>query len=382
MEYIHVAGTNAKGSVAQYIYQILLAEGYSCGLFTSPHLFFATERFRMNGKDITQEEYEHYMQIAGEKAGEHLFKRWTRAALAWFADHNPHWAVVEVGIGGARDSTNVINAKIVVITPIGLDHTQLLGNTPEKIARDKCGVIKPGATVITFGQIKSVLRVIASSCQKQGAKLIVADTPALLHSGLDGQRFDYKELRDLCISAISPHQADNACGAAEAAMAAGASASAVRAGLAAARLKARVQIIAPIEPVNCLGYTKGLPKPETQCWVVVDGSHNPAAVAELQQALDKHFKGKKITVLTAVMRDKDANGIAAGIRKFADFVVCTCADKERGLPAKEYARMFAGGAVYQGDPGEAFAMAKAQKPDVLVVCGSFYLAGIVLQLLG
>ncbi|MEI6100924.1 MAG: Mur ligase family protein, partial [Eubacteriales bacterium] len=183
MNYIHIAGTNAKGSVSEYIYQILMAEGYSCGIFTSPHLFSPAERFRMNGQIISCDEYHKYMQEAGGEQGEHMFRKWTRAALAWFEDNGLEYAVIEAGIGGSKDSTNVVDAKIAVLTPISLDHTKILGDTIEKIARDKSGIIKPGATVITFGQKNSVMRIIEAVCKKQGARLVVAQEPAVLHTG-------------------------------------------------------------------------------------------------------------------------------------------------------------------------------------------------------
>ncbi|MEI6101850.1 MAG: hypothetical protein WCP73_08430, partial [Eubacteriales bacterium] len=161
--------------------------------------------------------------------------------------------------------------------------------------------------------------------------------------------------------AISPHQADDACGAIEAALAAGASPEAIRHGLANTCLQARVQVVHP-----------GL---------VIDGAHNPAAIGELKLALEKQFSGKNILVLTAVMQDKDAKGIAEGIKQFAGGVVCTCVDRERGLPAIDYAKYFCN-ADYFSDPRSAYAYAKAQNPGVLVVCGSFYLAGVILQMLG
>ncbi len=358
MDYIHIAGTNAKGSVSEYIYQILMAEGYACGLFTSPHLFSPAERFRMNGRTITGQEYAKYMEAAGGVEGEHMFRKWTRAAIAWFEDNHLDYAVIEAGIGGSKDSTNVVDAKIAVLTPISLDHTKILGDTVEKIARDKCGIIKPGAKVITFGQKRSVMRIIEAVCKKQGARLIVADEPRILHAGLNGQDFTYKELKGLLIGAVSPHQADDACGAIEAALAAGAGAGAIKEGLLNTRLEARAQIISP-----------GL---------VIDGAHNPAAIGELKLTLDRLFAGKRVTVLTAVMRDKDAKAIASGIKKFADKVICTCVDRERGLPAYDWAKHF-NDADYFSNARSAFAYAKAMSPELLVVCGSFYLAGVVLK---
>ena len=361
MNYIHVAGTNAKGSVCEYIYHILMAEGFSCGVFTSPHLFSPTERMRMNGQTISESDYKKYMEAAGEEAGEHLFRKWTRAALAWFEDNKIEYAVIEAGIGGSKDSTNVVGAGIAVLTPISRDHTRILGDTVEKIARDKCGIIKPGAAVITYGQTSSVMRIIEAACQKKNARLICVGDYTVKSAGLSGQEFDYKEMKGLRIGAISPHQVENACAAAQAALAAGVHPDAVKQGLKNASLQARVQVVSE--------------------HLVVDGSHNPAAISELKLAMDRYFGGKDILVLTAVMRDKDVEKIAEGIKKFTGRVVCTCVDRERGLPAFDYAKYF-GSVDYFSDPRSAFAYAKALNPEVLVVCGSFYLAGVILQIQG
>lgn len=361
MRYIHIAGSNAKGSVAEYLYQILLAQGVSCGVFTSPHLFSPTERIRMNGKEIGAEAYEKTMQAARAKDGEHLFRVWTRAALAWFADCGAQAAVIEAGIGGKKDSTNVVDAKTAVITPVSLDHTRILGDTAEKIARDKCGIIKQGATVVTYGQSKSVMKIIRAVCKRKDARLVETGAYALRKAGLDGQAFDYGSIKNLFISAVSPHQVENACAAIEAALILGNGEKAIRQGLANAVLPARAQIAGP-----------GL---------VVDGGHNPAAIEELKITLDRYFPEKEIVVLTAVMADKDIRKIADGIKGFAGKVVCTCVDRERGLPAFDYAKYFCG-AEYCSDPRSAYAYTKSFNPEVLVVCGSFYLAGFVLKIQG
>ena len=359
MKYIHIAGTNAKGSVSEYIYHILMAEGISCGVFTSPHLFSPAERMRMNGRNIGEAEYRKYLEAAGGEDGEHLFRKWTRAALAWYEDMGAEAAVIETGIGGSKDSTNVIDAGIAVLTPISLDHTKILGDTVEKIARDKCGIIKEGAAVITYGQKESVMRIIRAACEKKHAKLVTIGSYTVLEAGRGGQRFDYGDLKDLRISAISPHQVENACAAAEAALAAGVHPEAVRAGLANTSLQARVQVVEP-----------GL---------IVDGSHNPAAIGELALALEKHYGGSDILVLTAVMRDKDAKKISEGIKKFAGRVVCTCVDRKRGLPAFDYSKYY-DKADYFSDARSAYQYAKILKPELIVVCGSFYLAGRILEI--
>lgn len=358
MKYIHIAGTNAKGSVSEYIYHILMAEGISCGVFTSPHLFSPAERMRMNGKNISEAEYHKYLEAAGGEEQEHLFRKWTRAVLAWFADGGAEAAVIEAGIGGSKDSTNVVDAKIAVLTPISLDHTKILGDTVEKIARDKCGIIKEGATVVTYGQKESVMRIIRAACEKKNARLVTIGSYNVRETSLEGQTFDYGDLKELRIGAISPHQVENACAAAEAALAAGAHAGAIRAGLVSASLQARAQVV--------------------NSGMIVDGAHNPAAIEELRLTLDKYFDCKDIVVLTAVMRDKDAKRISEGIKKFANRVVCTCVDRKRGLPAFDYSKRFQN-ADYFSDARSAYRYAKMLKPELLVVCGSFYLAGLILE---
>lgn len=358
MEYIHIAGTNAKGSVAEYLCHIFMAEGISCGVFTSPHLFSPTERMRMDGREISAEEYERYMKAAKRRKGEHLFKVWMRAALSWFEDNGARIAVMEAGIGGKKDCTNQVDAKIAVITPVSLDHTRILGDTVEKIARDKCGIIKQGATVITYGQEKKVMRIIESACSRKDARLIVVGAYEVREAGLGGQVFDYKGMEGLSILAVSPRQVENACAAVETALVAGVSEEAIRQGLLSAVLPARVQIAGP-----------GL---------VVDAGHNPAAIRELKDTLEKYFPSAAPVVLTAVMDDKDAGRIADEIKEFAGSVICTCADRQRGLPAFDYAKYFEG-AEYCSDPRSALAYAKILEPELLVVCGSFYLAGFILQ---
>lgn len=359
IKYIHIAGTNAKGSVAEYLYQILLAEEISCGVFTSPHLFSPTERIRANGREISEEEYERYIEAAKRRKGEHLFRVWTRAALLWFLDNHVKAAVIEAGIGGKKDCTNTVDAKIAILTPVSLDHTRILGDTTEKIASDKCGIIKPGAVVITYGQEEKVMKIISSACKRKDARLICIAGCETKEAAAKGQTFHYGDMKNLFINAVSPGQAENACAAIEAARVLGVGEKAIREGLRNTVLPARVQIAGP-----------GL---------VVDGGHNPAAIEELGRTVKELFPFKEVTVLTAVMRDKDAKKIAEGIKKFAGRVVCTCVDRERGLPAFDYAKYFCE-AEYCSDARSAYAYAKSYESDVLVVCGSFYLAGMVLDM--
>ncbi|MEA5004040.1 MAG: Mur ligase family protein [Christensenella sp.] len=367
MQYVHLAGTNAKGSTAQYIAGIL-SQKHTCGLFTSPHIISPCERMRINGKDIPARQYEEYMEKARGEKDDHLFSVWTNAALLWFEDNHVEYAVIETGLGGRLDPTNIVPSRMQVITPISYDHMALLGNTLTKIAREKCGIIKPDSVVISHPQEDEAMRVIRATCERQNARLIVLDEQAIhVHeSGVAGQTFDFtykgKRYHDLFIHAASPMQVQNACVALIAAVELGMDGEDIGAGLREAVIPARVQMCGDI---------------------VIDGAHNPAALRELSHTIKQYFAGRDVTVLAAVMRDKDIMGITREIGTFADRVVCTCADKKRGLPARELQPYFS--CVQSNeDPNAAFVEAQAlakQKRGILVVCGSFYLASYALGLL-
>lgn len=365
MQYVHLAGTNAKGSTAQYIADIISREK-PCGLFTSPHIISPCERMKIDGEMISQTEYGGYMQRVRGAGEMHLFCVWTHAALAWFEDRSVEYAVIETGLGGRLDPTNIVPAEMQILTPISYDHMAILGNTLTEIAREKCGIIKRDSIVISHPQKEEAMRVIRQTCKGKNARLIVLDEKkiSVKESTVTGQRFDFtydgKHYKNLEIKAISPMQVENACVALMAAAELGMAEKSIRSGLAGAVIPARAQAAGR---------------------VVIDGAHNTDAVAELARTVKKHYPHEDITALTAIMRDKDIEGIAEGISSFANRVVCTCAEKKRGLPARELAPYF-DHAVTMEDPDYAFREARRlaeQKKGILVVCGSFYLASPALR---
>lgn len=367
MQYVHLAGTNAKGSTAQYIANIISQE-HSCGLFTSPHIISPRERMKINGEMITEQEYKEYMENARGDQDRHLFCVWTQAALQWFQDKKVEYAVIETGLGGRCDPTNIVPAEMQILTPISYDHMQMLGSTIAKIAREKCGIIKRDSVVISHPQDEDAMRVIRQTCKGKNARLIVLDQKciAVKQSNTEGQRFEFcyegKRHTDIVIHAISPMQVENACIALMAAIELGMNESSIRNGLLQTKVAARAQVIGN---------------------VIIDGAHNIAAIQELVNTVEKYYEHQDITVLVAIMRDKDVENITKMIKCISNRVVCTCADKKRGIPAKELATYFDSAVAIEA-PDYAFLEAQRlaeQKKGTLVVCGSFYLAASVLHML-
>jgi len=365
MTYIHLAGTNGKGSTAQYLASILSKKG-KCGLYTSPHIFSPLERFRIDGVKISQQMYDKYLYLEKTDPAEHYFGPWTRVALRWFKDESVDYAVIETGLGGTKDPTNIIDSRVQLITPISLDHTDILGNDVRQIAREKCGIIKYNGNVISHPQSYEVINVIKQTCERMNCTLTVLSESAIRVKRRDcmTQMFDFNFddllLRDITLKTAAAVHIQNACAAAVAAWFLGADAYEIEAGLRETIIPARAE------------YVNGM---------VIDAAHNAAAMAALCENVKRLFPKKHITVLTAVMEDKDVLSIAGIIEEFADTVICTRADRKRGLGAKEFVKYF-DNATPMENPVYAFDYAReinAQKNGLLVVCGSFYLVPYVID---
>jgi len=298
---IHIAGTNGKGSVAAMLSSIGTAAGRKTALFTSPHLVSHTERYQINGRPI---EEAAFVKVA-ERVFSHLeamtaagwespteFETATAIALTWFAEQRTELAVIETGMGGAIDSTNVIDAKIAVITTIAFDHLDYLGRTLEEIALVKAGIIKPGATVIT-GAEEPALSVIAAKTQEQGGRLLaldrdiyyqpllMADTGAFLRVGLP-----YTTYNRLFLPLLGRHQVRNCALAVAAAEAAGFGEEQIVKGLLRTQWPGRLEVLRR-DPL-----------------IVVDGAHNTEGMTALAEALQLYWPGKRIVCLLGMLADK------------------------------------------------------------------------------
>lgn len=366
MKSIQIAGTNGKGSTAIYLASIL-GLGHRTGLFTSPHIRFFTERFVLNGHTIDDETLAKLSAEEPDDGSPHRFMIWTRMAKRWLEDAGAEYAVVETGLGGAKDPTQIFRPEMEILTPISLDHTEVLGNTVREIAGEKAGIIRPGTRVLSAPQVPEALQVIEEACRRQDARLTVL-APGEIHlqsASLSGQTFDLAAggwtIRNLEIRALSPAQTQDAALAALAAHDLGIDDAEIAGGLQRARIHGRVEYLPP--------------------GIILDGGHNPAALSELERTLRQYFPDRRFTVLFALMKEKDAKTAAGILERLSDSIYLTQADETRGFPPSELAAFFRTPVHTDPDVQAAFAaawQAAQSRGDLLVVCGSFYLVGAVL----
>lgn len=380
--FVHVTGTNGKGSTCAFIAGILRAAGYKTGLFTSPHLYSETERIIIDGEPIAQARLDSLMAEADAAADRlpgfvSLFERYMYAALKYFEAEGVDVAVIETGIGGTMDCTNIISPEVCVCCTIGLDHTEMLGGTVREIAVQKAGIAKPDIPFVLYPrQDEGIPELVLGICEQHGADLhdmLMADIK--YSSTLHGQSLWCKMsgfgLEDARINMIGRHQIYNAATAAYSAWLLNRrglriSGDDIRAGLEQTSWPARMQLLPGGQEAD----------------LMLDGAHNPEALIALINALDEYYPKRKKAMLAAVMRDKNVAEMAGMLARYAqeqgNSIVCTCADSERGMPAQEFAEL-CGAEAFDADPHAALAMAKqlAGKGGLVVACGSLYLPGVI-----
>ncbi|MEL1236076.1 MAG: folylpolyglutamate synthase/dihydrofolate synthase family protein [Candidatus Neomarinimicrobiota bacterium] len=209
---IHVAGTNGKGSTAAIIYSILIANGYKVGLYTSPHLINFNERIRVNGVTITDEEIISFMKHVEPAINEiksTFFEVTTAMAFYHFNNNDVDIAIIETGLGGRLDSTNVVNPRLTVMTSISLDHRDILGDTIEKIAKEKAGIIKKGVPMVTVNQVNNVSKILEKRVKEKESVMHICPNPESVKLCSDGTSFEVNG-NNFKTSLIGEHQAQNA----------------------------------------------------------------------------------------------------------------------------------------------------------------------------
>lgn len=375
LKFIHVAGTNGKGSTAAMLASILRKAGYTTGLYTSPYIIQFHERMQVNGKMITDAELcaiTEYVRGFAEKMSQcpTEFELVTCIAMEYFLRSGCQIVVLEVGLGGELDSTNVIETpEAAVITNIGLDHTELLGDTLEKIASAKAGIIKPDGHAVIYRAKPSVEAVFEEKCKAVGTELQKADFDAIVpvSHDLDGQVFSYGRFTDLKLPLLGEHQLRNAAVVITTADVLrengwNISDENIRDGIASVSWPGRFELLRR-EPL-----------------FLVDGGHNPQCIEALVQNIRQYLAGRRLTVLTGVLADKDYHCMYADVAPFASEFVTVTPPNPRALSGEglaEYLRQF-GKPAYpcqSVDEGVKKAMELAGKDGVVLAYGSLYMVG-------
>lgn len=371
LEFVHVAGTNGKGTTSTMLSSILCAAGKKTGLFTSPYVFDFCERIQINNKNIPHDDLSLVVEkvknacdrLSAKGTEPTEFEAITAAAMLYFYEQKCDAVVLEVGLGGRYDSTNIIPCpKAAVITSISLDHTKILGDTVEKIATEKCGIIKNGGTVITTSeQNEKALSVIKDTVKEKNGRLLIGDVSAaeILSEDIFGTEISYNGLT-VKIPLVGRHQVENTVGVITAARALGISDEFIKKGIESTVIHARMEIISR-SPV-----------------IMLDGGHNPECAAALENVLVRFADDKSITVLIGMMADKDTKDYLAAILPHCKTAVFTKPSNPRAEDENVLLRegkCFCRDVVSVKDPKDAYKKAESlvKNGDMLLVCGSFYL---------
>ena len=378
LKFIHIVGTNGKGSTAAMLSSVLTRAGYRTGLFISPWVIDFRERMQLNGEMISPEalaaETDSVRPHADAMADRPTeFELITAVALKWFADEKADVVVLEAGMGGELDATNVIPApEAAVFTNIGLDHTEYLGGTVEAIARTKAGILKPGCAAALYPNLPSVCAVIETLCREKEIPLYHADPVCLvpLDRDLTGQRFRWGELL-LDLPLLGEHQRKNLS-----------------------------LVLTVLELLRDRGWY--IPDPAIQAGIravrwpgrfellgrdplfILDGGHNPQCMDALWEAANSYLAGKELTVVTGVLADKDYDAMYDRTAQLASRFYTLTPANPRALDGRELARLlrrYGKPVTACVSPGEAvrLALAATPKDGAVLAYGSLYLASELRQ---
>lgn len=378
---IHVGGTNGKGSTAAMLAGVLQSAGYRVGTFTSPHLHCYTERYRINGMEIEPNRVANlitrlrpHLEAMVREGFEHPteFEVSTALAFCYFYEEAVDYLVLEVGLGGAIDSTNVVHPLLSIITNVAMDHMDYLGNTVSDIARVKAGIIKKGVPVITASENSDVLAIIRETCREKNCRLVRVGQDVTWTYGehsLKGQYFSYRGLKvsyaKLWLPLIGRHQVVNAATALAALevlddLGIYIAKNALQEGLSKTVWPARLELIGDKPPV------------------LIDGAHNYDGAGSLRLALDEYFPDREIIMVLGMLGDKERARVVAKLAPRARYVIITKPNSPRAgdwMQMADEARRY----VSEVDTVESIADAvltgikRAQKNDLVLVTGSLYM---------
>lgn len=373
LKFIHVAGSNGKGSTCAMLDSVLRAAGYRTGLYTSPYIQTFGERMRVGGENITDEALARITeQVKGiaDAMADHpsQFELVTAIAMQYFYEMQCDIVVLEVGMGGALDSTNVIDCpEVAVITNIGLEHTEYLGSTLPEIAAAKGGIIKPGCSVVCYESKPEVTETISRICREQGAALTISsENDAIgMSASMDGQSFSWKGSA-YSFPLLGAHQLRNAAVALETI----------------AQLRNRgwhIPETAVCEGLKTTAWPARFEVLSRDPLFILDGGHNPQCAEAMAKNLRDYLPGEKVTFLLGVLADKDFDDMLRLLAPYADSFLCVTPESPRALPATALRDRL----IEKGFHAQAFdsiregvqAALRASTP--VVAFGSLYLAGHV-----
>jgi dihydrofolate synthase/folylpolyglutamate synthase len=377
LRFIHVAGTKGKGSTCAMISNILTQAGYKTGLYISPYVLDFRERIQIDGEMIPEKALAEHagavkahwdiLDRTGDTPSE--FEVVVAIAFEYFLRESCDAVVLEVGMGGRLDATNIIDAPLCsVITSLGLDHTEYLGDTIEKIAYEKCGIIKPGGvTVSAYGQPAGAAQVIAEACRERGNRLIIPAEPEIISADIFGSKIRYREL-ECSLPLGGAHQAKNAAVAIDAALSLRESgcriaAADIVAGIAGVKFPSRLEALSR-EPLFLL-----------------DGAHNAMSAEALAESLT--LLGKMpIHAVAGIMADKDARAVLEAVLPHCESLICVTPQNPRAMRAERLAEL-AKSYIQDVTAAESIeaalqeAIKRAGQAGAVLVFGSLYLASEV-----
>ena len=373
LKFIHIAGTNGKGSTAAMTAEILIKAGYKTGLSTSPSIFKFNERMKVNGEEISDNELAEiveYIKPLAESmiSGPTEMELITCTALEFFKRKKCDIVVLETGMGGELDSTNVIETpEVAVITNIGLDHTKFLGNSISEITKTKCGIIKENGTVVLYRGTSETEKIAEKICKEKNSKLIKADfnTIELLEHSIDGQIFNCGNRKNIFLSLLGNHQLKNASvvlSIIDILIEKGYKISEdnIRQGFKEVKWPGRFEIIGH----NPL--------------FIIDGGHNPQCINALSENIETYLPNQKLTILTGVLADKDYEKMYLPIIPYAKEFVCIEPPSPRKLSAFKLAEKLAkkgakSSAYNKISDGVKAAINNAGKDGIVLCFGSLYM---------
>lgn len=381
LKVIHVAGTNGKGSTTTFISSILMAQGYRVGIYTSPYLERFTERIKINNEEISKEDVAKYVtylvpiinEVSDEIIGNPTqFEIITAMAFKYFKDKGTDYVVLEVGLGGRMDSTNVVDSLLSVITTISYDHMRILGNTLGQIAFEKAGIIKKNRPLVMYPQVQEAEQVILKKAREEGSKVYRVDGLSydITSSSLKGMDFNVTgtyRYDNVHIGLVGEFQVKNA-------MTAIVAAEALR------DLGCKIDRKSIYEGLRNARWPGRFELLKDEPCIIIDGAHNVEGIRSTSDTIRKYFPDGRILVVCGILADKQYDDMVKELVEITKEFITVTPPNPRGLPAEELKKAIElnGGHAQAAESireGIDSALSRARDYDAILFCGSLYMIG-------